>query len=151
MRPVFVSFFWAFFASATLAEPIIVTVDQISDPLSTSATGMFRFDPSFVHLPDGGEIQFRNTVGGHTVHSMKGLWPEGVPTVAISGRKVASHQFIQPGLYGITCRRHGDYGMVMVVVVGDRPGKTELLSHIESAPIPRAAKTHFDGLIENSE
>ncbi len=50
--------------TAVSAEPVVVTVDQISDPLAKSASAMFRFELAFVDLPDGGEILFRNSVGG---------------------------------------------------------------------------------------
>mgnify|MGYP001796277333 FL=1 len=94
-------------------------IDQITDPLSTAAKDMFRFAPDLVVTEPGTEIIFLNSRGEHTVHSSPQLWPDGVPPVGISAKKEAAVLLPVEGLYGFRCRRHGQYGMVMLVVAGN--------------------------------
>ena len=98
-----------------LAEKALRTVDQITDSSATAASGMFRFAPDLVRIAPGEAITFLNSRGSHTINTQKGLWPEGVPEIDISGQQRAAIVFDHPGLYGVTCRRHGKYGMVMLV------------------------------------
>ncbi|MEM6676952.1 MAG: plastocyanin/azurin family copper-binding protein [Pseudomonadota bacterium] len=104
--------------AGTLAREV-VTIDQITDHTATSAMEMFRFAPDFVEIAPGESVVFLNSRGSHTVKSQEGLWPEGAPTVDISGQLRAEVVFDAPGLYGLICGRHGKYGMAMLVVVGD--------------------------------
>ncbi len=94
-------------------------VDQITDPGAREVTDMFRFSPDLITVENGSEIAFLNSRGEHTVHSVPQLWPDDVPEVGISNKPEAIVNFPTDGLYGFRCRRHGQYGMVMLVVVGD--------------------------------
>ncbi|WP_371225154.1 plastocyanin/azurin family copper-binding protein [Roseovarius sp. 2305UL8-3] len=94
-------------------------VDQITDPGAREVTDMFRFSPDLITVERGSEVAFLNSRGEHTVHSVPQLWPEGVPEVGISNNPEAIVGFPTDGLYGFRCRRHGQYGMVMLVVVGE--------------------------------
>ncbi len=124
------------------------TVDQITDPHATAATNMFRFEPDFVTLSPGDELTFLNSRSDHTVHSVPELWPDGVPLVKIAHKKEASVTFDREGFYGFRCRRHGRYGMVMLVVVGRPGGADELREAIETMRAKPRERTGFTGLLD---
>ncbi|MEM9577407.1 MAG: plastocyanin/azurin family copper-binding protein [Pseudomonadota bacterium] len=94
-------------------------IDQITDVGASAATDMFRFEPNLIRVSPGDSVVFLNSRGEHTVHSAPALWPENVPLVGISNRPEAEVVFPEPGFYGFRCRRHGMYGMVMLVVAGN--------------------------------
>lgn len=98
--------------------PEVHVVHQHSDPLAAVARHMFRFEPPTLILEPGETVAFLNSVASHTVTTQKGLWPDGVEPVDIRGRSRAEVIFDVPGLYGITCARHGRYGMTMLIAVG---------------------------------
>jgi len=127
------------------------TVDQITDPGATAANNMFRFEPDFVTLSAGDALSFLNSRSDHTVHSVAELWPEGEPLVEIAHKKKATVRFAREGFYGFRCKRHGQYGMVMLVVVGD-PGSAERLRPVvqgmKAKPKERAG---FAALIDRYE
>lgn len=95
-------------------------IDQISDPTAEFVLDMFRFEPDFVHLPVGGRVTFNNSRGQHTVRSVKGLIPEGVEKISIANTASETRIMDVPGLYVLTCKVHGRYGMVMLIAIGDR-------------------------------
>ncbi len=154
--------FFALFAGGATADDVTVdlaqmthedgamhaehTVDQVTDPMATAASGMFRFDPSLVHLEPGDAVVFLNSTGEHTVHSIPALWGADMPEVAIANAPRVDVPFQTPGVYGLRCRRHGQYGMVMLVVVGDGGGFTDIepaLSNLRARP---AEKNAFRGI-----
>ncbi|MEM9250252.1 MAG: plastocyanin/azurin family copper-binding protein [Pseudomonadota bacterium] len=94
-------------------------VHQVSDHAAAIARHIFRFEPAILMLEPGDTVRFLNSVGSHTVMSQDGLWPGGVEIVDIRGEREANVTFDTPGLYGITCARHGRYGMTMLIAVGD--------------------------------
>ncbi|MEQ8778775.1 MAG: hypothetical protein RIE06_03910 [Roseibium album] len=95
-------------------------IDQISDPTAEFVLDMFRFEPDFVRLPVGGRVTFNNSRGQHTVISANGLIPEGVEKISIANTASETRTLDVPGLYVLTCKVHGRYGMVMLIAVGDR-------------------------------
>ena len=105
-------------ASAQSTHDVFV-VHQRTDSAAANAAHMFRFEPDILVIAPGDTITFLNSLGSHTVMSQKGLWPEAVDTFHIRGQAEADVVFDTPGLYGITCARHGRYGMSMVIAVGD--------------------------------
>lgn len=105
----------------TAAQAQTRRIDQVTDPMATAATGMFRFTPDLVMAEPHSTLNFLNSRGEHTVHSVPQLWPTGVPDVAISNQPEAVVTLLSDGLYAFRCKRHGQYGMVMLVVAGD-PG-----------------------------
>ena len=94
-------------------------IDQISDPMAERVLDMFRFEPDFVRLPVGGRITFNNSRGQHTVKSAKGLIPEGVEKISIANTSSETRTMDVPGIYVLTCKVHGRYGMVMLIAVGE--------------------------------
>ena len=130
-------------ATAALAIRTI-PVDQITDAGATAAKGMFSFAPDYVEIDPGEEINFLNGTGEHTVHAVPELWPKDVKRVAISNRPDAKFTFEKEGFYGVTCRRHGQYGMVLLVKVGDPEGSEDLkdkISKMRGSVIQKKALT----------
>ncbi|MES0881030.1 plastocyanin/azurin family copper-binding protein [Roseibium sp. SCP14] len=105
-------------AAAQSADPG-EEIDQISDPTAEFVLDMFRFEPDFVSLPVGGRVTFNNSRGQHTVKSAKGLIPEGVEKISIANTASETRIMDVPGLYVLTCKVHGRYGMVMLIAVGE--------------------------------
>ncbi|WP_156453219.1 plastocyanin/azurin family copper-binding protein [Polycladidibacter hongkongensis] len=97
-----------------------VAIDQVSDPTVDYVLDMFRFEPDFVRIPVGGKIIFNNSRGQHTVKSVRGLIPEGVKSISIANTQSHTQVMDAPGLYVMTCKVHGRYGMVMLIAVGPR-------------------------------
>lgn len=126
-------------------------VDQITDPTTTAAKNMFRFEPNFVELSPGDELVFLNSTAEHTVHSVKQLWPSGSPLVKISNRKEVKVRFDREGFYGFRCRRHGPYGMVMLVVVGKPQNAPEIRSIVETMPAKARERSGFMDLLNRFE
>lgn len=112
---------------------------------------MFRFEPDFVTLSAGDELSFLNSRSDHTVHSVAELWPEGEPLVKIAHKKEVTVRFTREGFYGFRCKRHGQYGMVMLVVVGN-PGSADglrpVVRDMKAKPKERAG---FIRLIDHYE
>lgn len=121
------------------------TIDQITDVGSTAAKDMFRFEPNFVKLLPGDELVFLNSRSQHTVHSVSELWPEDVERVSIAHQPEAVVTFDRQGFYGFRCKRHGQYGMVMLVVVGSPGNVREMRATVETM---RAKKRERAGFLE---
>lgn len=130
-----------------LAQQALRTVDQITDFSASAASGMFRFAPDLVRIAPGETVTFLNSRGSHTVKTQRGLWPEGAPKVDIAGRLRAEVPFDQPGLYGLICGRHGKYGMVMLVAVGDVDATADDLAEVDSFRVSALAKAGFRRLL----
>ncbi|WP_119165884.1 plastocyanin/azurin family copper-binding protein [Algihabitans albus] len=133
------------------SESPIQSIDQITDVSATAATDMFRFAPDLVLADPGAEIAFLNSRGEHTVHSIPQFWPEGVPEVGISNQKEALVSLPTAGLYGFRCKRHGQYGMVMLVVAGDGGDLSGVQDKIEQMRASAREKQAFADLITRYE
>lgn len=133
------------------SQPPVQSVDQITDVSATAATNMFRFAPDLVLADPGAEIAFLNSRGEHTVHSVPQLWPEGVPEVAISNQQEARVLLPKPGLYGFRCKRHGQYGMVMLVVAGNGDDLSGVAAKIEDMQASAREKQAFADLVTRYE
>lgn len=123
------------------------TVDQITDFSATAASGMFRFAPDLVRVAPGETVTFLNSRGSHTVKTQKGLWPEGTPPIDIAGQLRADVPFDEPGLYGVICGRHGKYGMVMLVAVGDVEVTAEDMEKVDTLRVSALAKEGYRRLL----
>lgn len=126
-------------------------VDQITDPTSSAAKQMFRFEPNFIRLSAGDELVFLNSRGEHTVHSVPELWPDGADTVGISNQDEAVVRFEQEGIYGFRCKRHGQYGMVMLVVVGNPGDAHEFRAVLETMKAKKREIASFADLLDRLE
>ena len=126
----------------------VIPVNQLTDVGATAATGMFSFAPDYIEIEPGDEVKFLNSTGEHTVHAVPELWPEGTKKVAISNRAESNFTFDQPGFYGVTCRRHGRYGMVLLVKVGDPEGAEGLKDTIANMRGSDAKKDALNALVD---
>lgn len=133
------------FAAAERAQ---LTIDQMTDFSASSASGMFSFAPDMIRIAPGETVTFLNSRGSHTVKAQKGFWPEGVEPVDIAGQTRADVVFDQPGLYGVTCARHGKYGMVMLVAVGDAVPTEADIAAVSELPASDRAKAGYLRLLE---
>ena len=79
---------------------------------------MYQFIPDYLEINTGDTVRFLGTVGRHTVHSVRGMYPEGFEKIAIFPHKPNEVTFDIPGVYGIKCKLHQRHGMVSVIVVG---------------------------------
>ncbi len=134
-------------AGYAMAAAASHTVDQVTDFSVSSASGMFRFAPELVEIEPGETLTFLNSRGSHTVRSQVGFWPEDAPEVDISGQLKTDVTFDAPGLYGVTCRRHGKYGMVMLVAVGDVKAREADFERIEKLKANKRAKDGYKKLL----
>ncbi len=124
-------------------------VDQVTDPGASAARGMFQFEPSLLRLAPGDRMVVLNSTGEHTVHSVPALWPADKEEVAIANAPRSEVQFDAPGVYGLRCRRHGQYGMVMLVIVGDGGGVTDISTQVQAMKARPAEKKAFRDLFES--
>lgn len=140
----------AFFAGTmTVAVAVqVIPVDQLTKVSATAATGMFSFAPDYVEIAPGGQVNFLNSTGEHTVHAVPELWPKGHKKVAISNSPDARFTFDKEGFYGVTCRRHGRYGMVLLVKVGDPKGAEGLKATIATMRGSDAKKDALNSLVD---
>ncbi len=129
------------------AEQIGIRVDQITDVSATAASGMFRFVPDLVQIAPGDALVFLNSRGEHTVHSINGIWPEPTAPVAIHNAPELRIPFPEPGMYALRCARHGRYGMVMLVVVGDAPEPDAARASLEGVKLARRERKQLEALI----
>ncbi len=125
-----------------------IKVDQLIDVDTTDPLELFRFSPDYVELEPGGSIQFLNSLGKHTVVSIDSMMPEGAEPFEISHQKVAEVKFDKPGVYGIRCRVHVRYGMVMLVKVGD---ELPNLEKAKKARVGKRANKKFKDLFKQLE
>lgn len=95
-----------------------IKVDQIIDLNALSADQIYRFEPNYLWLEPGETLHILNSLGNHTVTSLKGIWPEGVEPVDIAHQANTQLTLTQEGVYGFRCKVHGRHGMYAIVVVG---------------------------------
>lgn len=132
------------------AEEAEVRIDQITDVSATAATGMFRFVPDLVRIAPGDSVVFLNSRGEHTVHSIDGLWPDKDGKIAIHSQPEARITLQTPGLYALRCARHGRYGMVMMVVVGDMPDAASVAGALAKARLSGKERAALRALAERA-
>ena len=96
----------------------------------------------------GDAVTFLNSQGDHTVHSVDDLWPEGVEPVGIAHAREAIVPFPEEGFYGFRCRRHGRYGMVMLVVAGNPVVTDDIRERVAAMRARRREREGLSGLLE---
>ncbi|WIY27311.1 plastocyanin/azurin family copper-binding protein [Parasedimentitalea psychrophila] len=148
----------ALLGTPALSEDVVVDmslgmsheVNQVTDPMATAATGMFRFDPPLVRLEPGEAVVFVNSRGQHTVHSVPQLWSAEMAPISISNKPRVEVRFDEPGVYGMRCNRHGMYGMAMLVIVGGGGGVTSIDESLGAMRASDREKQAFRDLFELS-
>lgn len=133
-------------SAVTAARSSDQRVDQITDPTTTAAKDMFRFEPDLAFVEPGDTVTFLNSRGEHTVHSIKGMWPSQVETVSIAANPEVPVLFPQEGFYPFRCQRHGQYGMVMLVVAGKPSNWSDMVTRIDGLPYRRREKAALRNL-----
>lgn len=126
-------------------------VGQITDPRAASAQKMFFFEPKLIQVAPGETLEILNSRGEHTVDSIDGLWPDGVAPVAIASDPKARVTFPGAGYYPFRCRRHGQYGMVLLVVAGQPDDKQELIARIEELTLDKREKAALRALFDQAQ
>lgn len=122
-------------------------VHQTTDFSAAKAVHMFQFKPNILRLEPGETVEFLNSVGSHTVLTQEGLWPDGVEPINIRGKTRTKVVFDTPGLYGITCARHGRYGMSMLIAVGGEGVEQAATMDTSTLPASRIARKEFGRLL----
>ncbi|MEM1429854.1 MAG: plastocyanin/azurin family copper-binding protein [Pseudomonadota bacterium] len=125
----------------------VLVVHQHTDLSAARAQHMYRFEPNVLHVEPGATVAFLNSLGDHTVRTQKGLWPEGVEPIDIAGQSRSEVSFDQPGLYGITCARHGRYGMSMIIAVGEEGLAQAAALDTDEIPATDMAREAYDALV----
>ena len=92
-------------------------VHQVYDINAKSPDLMYQFKPDFLQIKLGDQVKFPGTVGQHTVHSVKGMIPDGAKKISIMPHRPNVVTFTEPGVYGLKCKIHQRHGMVAVIVV----------------------------------
>lgn len=96
----------------------LILVKQKTDINASTAGEIHQFYPDYLEINTGDSIKFLGTVGRHTVHSIKGMYPDGFKKISIMPRQPNTVQFTIPGIYGIKCKIHQRHGMIALVIVG---------------------------------
>ena len=122
-------------------------VHQTTNFSAAKAVHMFQFKPNILRLEPGETVEFLNSLGSHTVLTQDGLWPDGVEPVNIRGKTRTKVVFDTPGLYGITCGRHGRYGMSMLIAVGAEGVEQAATVDTGTLPTSKIARQEFDRLL----
>ena len=125
-----------------------IDIQQLLDENAVDPTEIFRFSPDYVEVQPGDTLRFLNSLGKHTVLSIDSMMPDGTESFAISHKKVAEVTFDVAGIYGIRCKVHTRYGMVMLVKVGD---DTSNLEEAKQIKISKRARLKFDRLFKKLE
>lgn len=134
-------------APARADTVVDVVVEQTTDVMALSAHEMFRFEPQLVRIKPGDSVTFRNSMADHTVHSIPEIWPEDAEEVHISHQPEVQVTLDQAGVYGITCARHGQYGMVMLILVGE-PDLEPAEARIDETRLTPDAKKEMQSLFD---
>ena len=116
----------------------LIEVDQVIDASAGDVSLMFQFKPTLLRVKAGQKVRFLNSRGQHSVVSIKRMWPEGVPHINLTNLAAADITFNKPGVYGLTCKVHGRFGMVMLIAVGEE--LSNLAEARKGMPSGRAGK-----------
>ncbi|MCG8429137.1 MAG: plastocyanin/azurin family copper-binding protein [Chromatiales bacterium] len=126
-------------------------VRQVYDINAPKAELMYQFVPDYMEINVGDTVRFLGTVGRHTVHSVKGMIPEGAEPISIMPRQPNEVTFTKPGVYGIKCKLHQRHGMVAVIQVGDTiPNLEKARAHV-SKGVSEFTRPKMHRLLDKAE
>ncbi|WP_456388936.1 plastocyanin/azurin family copper-binding protein [Profundibacter sp.] len=94
-------------------------IDQITDMSASTPEQFYRFEPNYFWIKPGDTVRFLNSVGNHTVKTVRGIWPDGIVEVDIEHEPEYEITLNTPGVYGFKCKVHNRHGMFALIVVGD--------------------------------
>ncbi len=139
-----------FFALAILPANIsqageIYEIDQITDMSASTPDQFYRFEPNYFWIKPGDTVRFLNSVGNHTVKTVRGIWPEGIVEVDIEHEPQYEITLNTPGVYGFKCKVHNRHGMFALIIVGEVEPNFD---QWEDARLNDVGKRVFAGLYE---
>ncbi len=108
--------------------------------LNMGPQGMFEFEPTLLRIQPGDTVHFIAKDKGHDVQSIPGMIPQGADPIKGAVSKSVTVTFAKPGVYGIRCVPHYDWGMVAMIVVGDPSSN---LAQAKRVDLPAKAKAVF--------
>lgn len=136
-------------AAVVLAWSAAATAAQYEmQMLNMGPQGMFQFEPTLLRIRPGDTVHFIAKDKGHDVQSIPGMIPQGADPFRGAVNKNLTVTFAKPGVYGIQCVPHYDWGMVGMVVVGDPSPNLEQAKKVN---LPSKAKAVFAKLFEAVE
>ncbi len=125
-----------------------IKIDQIIDLDALTPDQIYRFEPNFLWIQAGETLRILNSLGNHTVTSIKGIWPEGVDYVDIAHQAETVLTLTQEGIYGFRCKVHGRHGMYALVVVGSPNNNRD---NIDLSSIGKRSKPTLERLIKRMD
>lgn len=128
------------------AKHMIHMVHQTTEVETDDVYHMFRFEPNILRVNAGEVVRFMGSTGEHTVTSVQGMLPEGAQKIEIHSSPKRDIRFDVEGVYGIKCRVHNRYGMVMLLVVGDPSVNYEAAKAAPRGRLKRYFKPLFEQL-----
>lgn len=126
-------------------------VKQVYDINAPTAGEMYQFVPDYLEIKQGDTVKFLGTVGRHTVHSVKGMSPDGAKAIAIMPRQPNEVTFDVPGIYGIKCKLHQRHGMVSMIVVGGNLDNLEQARMNVSKGVSEFTRPKMHKLLDKAE
>lgn len=127
----------------------VFEVDQITDMNGSTPEQFYRFEPNYYWIKPGDTVRFLNSVGNHTVKTVRGIWPDGIVEVDIEHEPEYEITLNTPGVYGFKCKVHNRHGMFALIIVGDDLEPD--FSQWESARLNDVGKRVFSSLFEQFE
>lgn len=97
----------------------VYEIDQITDMSASTPDQFYRFEPNYFWIEPGDTVRFLNSVGNHTVKTVRGIWPEGITEVDIEHEPQYEITLNTPGVYGFKCKVHNRHGMFALIIVGE--------------------------------
>lgn len=137
---------------ALLIAPVTMTqagevyeIDQLTDMSAATPERFYRFEPNYFWIKPGDTVRFLNSVGNHTVKSVRGIWPDGIVQVDIEHEPEYEITLKTPGVYGFKCKVHNRHGMFALIIVGEVEPD---FSQWETAALNDVGKRVFSALFE---
>lgn len=138
------------FAMATFPAGVagageLYEIDQITDMSASTPEQFYRFEPNYYWIKPGDTVRFLNSVGNHTVKTVRGIWPDGIVEVDVEHEPEYEITLNTPGVYGFKCKVHNRHGMFALIIVGDAAPD---FSQLEGARLNDVGKRVFSSLFE---
>lgn len=120
-------------------------IDQLTDMSAATPEQFYRFEPNYFWIKPGDSVRFLNSIGNHTVKSVRGIWPDGIAEIDIEHEPKYEITLNEPGIYGFKCKVHNRHGMFALIIVGEVEPKFDLW---ENAAINDVGKRVFSSLFD---
>ncbi|MEL0636689.1 pseudoazurin [Marinomonas sp. TI.3.20] len=110
--------------------------------------GKMAFVPSLLHIQPGDSIEFINGTFGHNAMTINYMIPKGAKTFRGAVNEEFTTTLTQNGIYRIVCLPHFNFGMVMLVQVGN---DTNLRDYVLPTSLPKYATKRFEKIISHQQ